>query len=142
MHHTAKNAEGSAYRRLRGHSSLYGAADGVLEFVRAGQEPRGRIIVGPKDGEVFEVPFTWDSRTFLLGLDDRRASLTPQNVADVVRELATDEGVTAAAVCEATGYLKSAVTDALRKSIALGLIRTNGARARAIRYLPTADVAA
>ena len=79
-HHPAKHGEGTGGIRLRGHSSLWGEVDGVLEFTRPDRSiEAGLVRIEPKDGDLRLVPFRWDRETFLL---EPEAGIVPVTVAD------------------------------------------------------------
>lgn len=136
VHHPAKHGEGAGGIRLRGHTSLWGEVDAVLEFVRPDRErPEGTIRVEPKDGDFRLVRFEWEAETFLV--QPRTAvGLSAVAVAEVVDALSAGGPVTSDQILkEFPGHGRSAVLARLGEAVHSGLVGRKG-KGPTTRYEP------
>jgi hypothetical protein len=137
VHHPSKHGEGTGGDRLRGHSSLWGELDGLVEFTRdARGEAVGTARIQPKDGEVHRVLFRWDPSTFLLTPSTDRPRLTATAVADIVRTKYAGSPIPAIDIFgEFPGHSRSSFYDRLKEARDAGLVAIDG-RGRASSYVP------
>jgi hypothetical protein len=137
IHHPNKTGEGSGGVRLRGHSSLHGQVDAVLEFTRPDRETEGGTIrAEPKDGDLQIFRFAWHSETFLMAPDTARTVCTARTVADAVALLFEGEALTADAILrQFPDHSHSSVHGKLAQAVKQGLVEKVGAN-RATQYRP------
>jgi len=135
LHHPSKHGEGTGGIRLRGHTSLWGEVDAVLEFTRPSREsPTGVIRMEPKDGDFRLVQFAWDPRTFLLQAALR--ALSAPAVAEVGEALYFGTPVAATSIeAEFPTRRRSAVREQVAKALEDGLIE-RVCRGPSTRYVP------
>lgn len=136
-HHPSKHGEGNGGARMRGHTSLWGDVDGVLEFTRPDRAvDAGLIRAEPKDGEFALIPFRWNRDTFLLEADETQRFLTAQVIAEVVREIYRETPLTAETIAARfPGHGRTTFRDRLSEAVDLGLIARQN-KGPATRYVP------
>lgn len=136
-HHPAKHGEGTGGIRMRGHTSLWGEVDGVLEFTRPDRaEDSGVIRIEPKDADLRIVRFEWSRDTFLLEPADSPI-MTARAIAATVAALFTDEPIKADAIrAQFPGHGRTAFADRLGEAVDAGLLRRVG-RGKATGYCPS-----
>ena len=137
LHHPNKHGDGVGGIRLRGHSSLWGAVDGMLEFTRPTRSVDAAFVrVEPKDGDLRLIHFRWNRETFLLEGVVRPVASTPAAIAAVVEALYKGEPLTAERIhAEFPGQGRSAFLGRLADTVEAGLIGRTG-RGKATRYVP------
>jgi hypothetical protein len=137
LHHPSKHGDGTGGARLRGHSSLWGEVDAVVEFTRANRAvDAGLARIEPKDGDAMLVHFRWDRETFLVEVDAGGAALTETSLAEVIAGLYGGTPVKAGRIhAEFPRYGRSAFLGRLKAAVEHGLVaRVGGGNAAA--YIP------
>jgi hypothetical protein len=136
-HHPSKHSDGSGGVRMRGHTSLWGEVDAVLEFTRPDRgEPAGVIRMEPKDSDLRIVRFKWNGETFRLQTHDGMTSLTITTIAATVRALYVDGPVPTEAIRnQFPAHGRTAFSERLSEAVDEGLIRRSG-RGKRTAYSP------
>lgn len=137
LHHPNKHGDGSGGVRLRGHSSLWGEADGVLDFTRPDRAVDAAIVrLEPKDGDLRLLHIRWDRDTFLLEPETGMVALTASSLAAVVDALYSGDALTSDRIgAEFVGYGRSIVLRRLSEAVAAGLVARVGA-GKSTGYVP------
>jgi hypothetical protein len=139
VHHRNKHGQGDGGIRLRGHSSLWGEVDGVVEFTRPDRASEaGLIRIDPKDGDQQLKHFTWNRDTFLLELETEKAALTVEGIVGVVEALYQGTPVRAVQITASfPGHGRTAVHQRIGQAVRAGLVgKTRNGPATA--YVPVA----
>lgn len=139
LHHRNKHGDGVGGSRLRGHSSLHGEVDGVLEFTRADRaRDDGVIRAEPKDGDLRIIRFSWNRETFLLEPETGIRIMTARTIAAEVELIYDGEPLTSDELAARfPGHRRSAFLDRLAEAVKHGLIGKTGG-GHTTRYAPVA----
>ena len=128
VHHPSKSGSGSIGNRMRGHSSLWGQADGFVEFKRdKPTSPRTVMVASPKDGDPVSRAVQWDRDTFLLS--PLPGPMSPGQVANAVAELGPNgEEIAAQEILKAfPGLGRTSLLAALAEAVKQDLVERTGA---------------
>lgn len=138
LHHPAKYGEGTGGIRLRGHTSLWGEVDSVVQLTREDRSvPVGTLRAEPKDGELQVIGFRWSAETFLIEADTSVRILTARTIAEIVDTLYEGEPLSADAIrARFPKHSPSRFAEVLSEAMTGGLVARVGA-ARSTRYLPS-----
>lgn len=139
-HHPAKHGEGTGGIRMRGHTSLWGEVDGVLEFTRPDRgEDAGVIRIEPKDGELRLIRFSWDRDTFLLDAAADMPIMTARTIAATVGALYVGDPIPTDKVrAQFPAHGRTVFQERLAEAVAGGLVTRLG-RGKSTAYAPSAN---